>query len=386
MNKISILILITFILFSCTEKGNSIENTNNNNTFIASNETISSGGVAFKILAYTPKVSITSQGTSKAITGDMNNDGKLDIITLVNDDDDVVIHKQDNSGNFSSIRVISGNPSKYSIAVTDIDKDNKLDIVVGNGSKGKWYKNNGNDNFTPFDLPFSGNCFGIAAADMNGDNIVDIIATQNSEIFLCKNNGNQNFEKVIIDNDLDGACKVELTDINKDGKMDIILTSDVKDFVRWYKNNGNETFNKIDVTFAYGAFDVATADMDNDGKTDILVASLNDNTIRYCKNNGDNTFTIHKIFNNAIQATGVSAADINNDGKIDIISSSSADNSIRWYKNNGDNTFAPNIISNNALNACDVHTVDIDNDGDIDILAVSRGNGSISLFENKIFP
>ena len=83
-------------------------------------------------------------------------------------------------------------------------------------------------------------------------------------------------------------------DVDGDGDMDVLSTSDGDDTIAWYENDGaaNPTWTAVDITTsADGASSVFAADMDGDGDMDILSASVNDNTIAWYENDGSESFT-----------------------------------------------------------------------------------------------
>ena len=116
---------------------------------------------------------------------------------------------------------------------------------------------------------------------------------------------------------------------------------------------------------------VYAMDMDNDGDLDIVATSENDNKVSWFENDGaaDPSFTFRNITASAIKAWKSFPIDLDQDGDVDIITASHGDNKVRWFSNNGnaDPSFtAADLIV--GADARGVHAGDVDGDGDIDFV------------------
>ena len=125
-----------------------------------------------------------------------------------------------------------------------------------------------------------------------------------------------------------------------DGDMDIVSASSYDDTIAWYENNGasDPSWTAADIaTSAELATSVYVADIDGDGDMDIISSSQSDNTIAWYENNGasDPSFTAADIATDKDGAMSVFAADMDGDGDMDIVSASANDDTIAWYENTG---------------------------------------------------
>ena len=87
----------------------------------------------------------------------------------------------------------------------------------------------------------------------------------------------------------DKAYDVTFADIDNDGDLDIISASYEDDKIAWYENNGaaDPSFSATTIsTCADGATSVFVADIDNDGDLDIISSSNRDDKIAWYENNG----------------------------------------------------------------------------------------------------
>ncbi len=186
-----------------------------------------------------------------------------------------------------------------------------------------------------------------------------------------------------------GATSVYATDIDGDGDMDVLSSSQDDDKIAWYENtNGQGSFGtqQIITTNADKAVSVYATDIDGDGDMDVLSASQNDNKIAWYENtDGQGSFGSQQIITtNAEGAYWVYATDIDGDGDMDVLSASYNGNKIAWHENtDGQGSFgSQQIITTNVDKAISVYATDIDGDGDMDVLSASFEDNKIAWYEN----
>jgi len=128
-------------------------------------------------------------------------------------------------------------------------------------------------------------------------------------------------------------------DVDKDGDVDILVTSTLDNMVLWWENQddaGSWQSHPVAANIS-GAFGAVCADVDNDGDNDILATAINDNDVIWWEN-ADSIGTIwveHVIDDNLGGAKGIADVDINQDGQIDIAVAAKSADVVVWYQNNG---------------------------------------------------
>jgi len=178
------------------------------------------------------------------------------------------------------------------------------------------------------------------------------------------------------------AYSVIAIDVDNDGDIDALSSSECDDKIAWYENTGGVNFTEhIISTNADSAKGIFAIDFDIDGDIDVLSASQIDNKLAWYENDGSQNFTEHVISSNAMNAFSVFAIDVDNDGDIDVVSSTSSDYKLAWYENDGSQNFTEHIISNNSYDGHDIFVIDIDSDGDGDIIS-SPLNQKLAWYEN----
>lgn len=241
------------------------------------------------------------------------------------------------------------------------------------------------------------NVSGLFIADINKDNQNDIISTSfDNDVAWWENKDNAaSWTKHIIDNTFNGALYVYVSDINNDSFADVIVTGANTDCnsVVWYKNNGTdfETWDRIIISDSLAnGHGIYAGDIDNDGDVDVIATSQGDGKISWFENiagNGDGSeWAEHIAIDNFPSSQAVCVADINNDGNLDIIGASSEDNLIKCLINSGEETiqWTEILIDDEMLLPHWIDTIDMDNDGDVDIYAAGYFSHEISWYENDL--
>lgn len=183
---------------------------------------------------------------------------------------------------------------------------------------------------------------------------------------------------------------VTAIDVNADGKADIIVANSGADNVGVLPNNGDGTFGaQVSYTVGTGAApaSVASSDVNADGKADIIVANSGVNNVGVLLNNGDGTFAAQTTYSTGSGSTPifVTTADVDGDNEMDIIVANSDGDNVGVLLNNGDGTFAAQTIYSTGTDSAPVSVAvnDADADGDDDIVVANQGGNSVGLFLNQ---
>jgi len=140
-----------------------------------------------------------------------------------------------------------------------------------------------------------------------------------------------------LNTDLDGARRVSIADLDRDGDLDLLCAAANADRIVWWENRLNDTatFDEHDIDTAFtGARDVQVADLDQDGDLDILGASAGNNELAWWENEGL-TWEKHSLTTLFGVATEIRAVDIDQDGDLDIAAVATGSNRLSWWENRG---------------------------------------------------
>jgi hypothetical protein len=144
-----------------------------------------------------------------------------------------------------------------------------------------WYKNEGNGlSWTKYTIDNNLNAaFGLNIGDIDGDGTIDLVVTTGGTYYngsgvVWYENNHPIWTKHVIDANLPGATWPEVTDVDGDGTMDVIVGGFVADEVVWYENN-HPTWTKhvIDANLD-GPRVFAVSDVDGDKINDLIVPAV----------------------------------------------------------------------------------------------------------------
>ena len=224
----------------------------------------------------------TTDGFSynSVVTGDFNNDGKPDYIFAGGAaDTDVTLYLGNGDGTFQAPKTI-GSITNYDIidmAVADLNKDGKLDLVVAETSSDERTGNfevfygNGDGTFAaPVNYVTENGPLGIGVGDLNGDGYPDIaVGDFDGLVEIWNNQSGTSFalaKTVPIHQNL-AAVKARVGQMNGSGPGDIVAQENGIVYILWNDGSENFTVDQVDNTTVN---DFNIADVNQDGIPDIV--------------------------------------------------------------------------------------------------------------------
>lgn len=387
-------------------------------------------------------------GNTVAI-GDVNGDGFPDLVVAEAYDTSfasgyVGVLYGNGNGTFEQEAIYaSGGLGTYSLALADIDGDGKLDVVAANsclssqnctvGSVSVLLGKNGLQETEVYAVGGNGT-YSVALSDVNGDGKLDIAVANHCQssaicttgsVSVLLGNGDGSFQPAA-SYDVNGyeSDWVAVNDVNGDGKPDLLVANDCLSLngdcttggVDVLLGNGDGTFQSA-VSYSSGGFEagsIAVYDVNGDSKPDVLVANFNDDNafcddgstgripaFGTCTNegsvavllgNGDGTFQTDTNYQTAAAgAYSVAAGDFNGDGIPDLaISNQTSPNqsngSVAVFLGTGNGAYGqPVIYSSAGLTTSGVATGDFNGDHILDLVLVDQcsdskcSGGSVSI-------
>jgi len=338
---------------------------------------------------------------------DIDGDGDPDVLVTTRDGHQVLLYENSGTGDAPSFtrRVLDDALSGAVFVTTgDIDGDGKLDILAAgeNNNQIVWYRNLGGRP-AAFERRFIRNgpvpdprldyAKTIAVGDIDGDGDLDIVFGSEDENLVgwYENQGRgAAFVEHVLTTAANHVKLVKVVDIDRDGDLDILAVSSDDNTVAIFENNGGrppQFTRKVLTDKAPGARGVHAADFDRDGDIDIVVASRLDNRIVLHVNTSIHRSALlegEQVVNTYRQTRSVAAADIDGDGRLDILST--ANEIVAWHRNLGGSppSFESIVIDTSFTGGRWVTSGDIDGDGDMDIVAADRGTNRIVWYENQL--
>ena len=377
------------------------------------------------------------------LSGDFNNDNKIDVIVSNYDSSKYTILLNNGSGGFTLGEEMAGVFKPYSISFTDIDNDRDLDMIVSTNEENKirilrgtgqgifswvlptidanapiatcpgdfdgdgdndfvalcntgnaiFYKNDGAGVFTPSGSTTINVPAGIRniVGDIDNDGDLDIIGGTGDYwgVFkILKNDGSGNFS--FVGGPYLGPHPDELAGGDFDGDYDL-------DFIKcdWYQNGVGiglnnslgvfDNFLNLGGTGTYPRNPVVN-DFDADGDLDAAFRTMGSwpsliPVITILKNDGSLNFTQDNTYP-ITGANGVTAADFDNNGSVDLVGISNTTNQVKFLKNCVDSLVAYYPFSNDTKDFSGNINDGINHNG---VFSKDRyGNDNTSMFFNAV--
>ena len=228
------------------------------------------------------------------ITGDLNNDGKTDIVTGGNTMLSKFLNTSTGANNFSfnkaSFIIPSSDNSSYGYSLADFNGDGFNDIVatVPGEAKVRVLLNDGAGGFnstvyTDYNITGTSmsNIRGVATGDFNDDGYPDIVAASYNGnaigVLINSADGLGLFNPVVLYS-VTTPQWLEVGDLNIDGYLDIAVVTNNN--ISLFSGNGDGTFASTPYVYALTlARRLAIADMNNDGRNDIAAINSNSFTV-----------------------------------------------------------------------------------------------------------
>ena len=305
----------------------------------------------------------------------------------------------------------SGGSAPKSVAVADVNRDGKPDLLVANQC-GSDSSCNGNGSVTvllgnadgTFQAAVAYDSAGhtttsVAVGDVNGDGKPDVILTNACKtqsdcdigvVSVLLGNGDGTFQTAVTyESGGKSAVSVAVGDVNGDGKLDLLVANYCLSSVSCSSGSVGVLLGNGDGTFqsphSYGSGDADTssvtpADVNLDTKPDLIAANAGSlSGVAVLLGNGDGTFQTARTYGPTSSARSIAVGDVNQDGKLDLLvanecSPGSCDHGlVGVLLGNGDGTFqAAQTYDSSAYSPWAVSVGDVDGDGKLDVLVTNE--------------
>lgn len=382
----------------------------------------------------------TSTKPMDVAVGDLDQDGKIDIVSAnITGDNISVLRNQSSIGVINPASFASaihfnvetgGDP--YGIAVGDLDGDGKPEIVTANRATDSISiflnaSTPGNINASSFSTRINfwapNLCRDVVIADLDGDGLNDIAAVGQTNFSVWRNTstiGNISFaSRYDKTHNVNRGYAIDAEDIDGDGKRDIAVAGNYGSSSGRFCTSLNQsvpggiafqnvgTWRKYQTW--YDSHDLVLGDLNGDNKVDVLSCAENSQASSSALYITTNTSSVGAIdmtgfLNSPIipggtqyGGQGVGLADIDGDGNLDLleIRPDFGTNELRVrrniYQNIGDTLQASDFESHvefaggsggGYLNYSRMSVADFDGDGKVDVVITDNTSNDVSVFKN----
>ena len=281
-------------------------------------------------LEHEPIPSISYPGAQAGfVTGvdtvDYDRDGKLDLITANLATNNFTVIFGDGTGVFGLPYNFDGNIAPRAMEKADLNTDGIPDLVVAgsvsNGVGVGIMLGRPQGGFNPVGTAHGvGQQPTVKVADVTNDGKLDIICTAI----------NLDRITVLVGDGLGGVSATNIiplsvhpvsttpSDLNGDGRQDLVLVADDPGRILIFLNDGNGLSLVNSFLVPIGPRIATVSDFNGDGKLDIALAALIPKVVRFYAGNGLGSFVLVGSFGSGGDPRGAVAADFNQDGRPDL--------------------------------------------------------------------
>ena len=328
--------------------------------------------------------------------GDMNGDGKLDVVTADTGSKVVSVLLGNGRGAFTSQVNSPGTSKPLALTSADVNGDGKLDLIV-RGTDLTVMLGRGDGTFTEGttypveDSGFSSfaSSQSVVVADLDRDGKFDIVSTGNGKLDLLLGHGDGTF--AVAAGSRGGITSPHLiaADTNHDGNADVILSNGGSTSISVLPGNGDGTFaTRVDYDIGSTPSSIVASDLNNDGNTDV-VALNSAGAVSVLLGNSAGALGGRVDYPTG-PAISVVIADVNNDGKRDIVVAIATVplndgeggqilGSVAVLMGNGDGTFAAKVNYLTNITPASVAAADLNGDGNVDLVVANADNAKATV-------
>src|SRR6516164_6716318 len=302
----------------------------------------------------------TGISPSSVAIGDLNGDGRLDLVTANIGGDPlgtptpagtVSVLQGNGGGTFSAATPYpTGSVIRSSVAIGDLNGDGRLDLAVTNygspsslvpaGTVSVFLGAGGGTLAAATQYPTGTGLPGaqsVAIGDLNGDGRLDLaVANSSSSISVLLGQAGGGFLTLSPRalSPVNNFSSVALADLNGDAKLDLAVTNygsspDDPGTVLVLLGNGNGTFGSPTVyPTGTNSSSVAIGDLNGDGRLDLAVANADSNTVSVLLGNVGGGFQQQTQYPTGLGPSSVAIRDLNGDGKLDLAVANADSNNV----------------------------------------------------------
>ena len=270
---------------------------------------------------------------------DINGDGKPDLVSANLNANTLTVLTNDGHGGLALRQTLGTGVRPISVAAADVNGDGKADLICVNQSDNTLtvFINNGSDALVfSATLNVGNKPIFVLPVDVNADGKIDLVSadTYDNALTVLTNDGTGNFRFSATLSFGTWPYSIASADFNGDGKVDLVAANHgvvgMEDrTLTVLTNDGSGGFvTSTILTVGRGPFYVIATDVNRDGKPDLISADFVYNTLTVLTNDGTGGFVTNATINVGKQPRCVLAADLSGDGRLDLLSVNGYDSTL----------------------------------------------------------
>ncbi|SEU30768.1 Ig-like domain (group 1) [Stigmatella erecta] len=337
-----------------------------------------------------PAVRTVGGAPGALAAGDFNQDDRLDL-AFGDPAGDVQVMLGTGSGTFGAAAPLGVGPGTVALAVAELNRDGRPDLVAARGAQGRVSVALGNADGT-FSVPpavnTGGTPSGVAVEDLDGNGHPDVVvAGVGSTVLVLKGQNDGSLSATPLSVPAGGpSAAVVVVDADLSGRPDVVASLGGAGLSVLLNTRADRCEGSIDAALQLVASSKpsasATPDLDGDGRLDLVVTSEGTSSVDIARGLGNGTFTAFTavpLGTGAVNPQGVASGDFNADGRMDLVTANTSSGSVALLLANGSGGYDISTLSSGSSTRA-VATADFDLDGHLDVAAVNTGANNVRVF------
>ena len=290
-------------------------------------------------------------------------------------------------GTFDKKSAPLGGGGLWQMAIVDVNKDGKPDLMAANGGANVVSLLLGKGDLT-YELERSYTAgarpTGLYVADFDRDGSLDFAATgQNSNnLHIYLGRGDGVFTAKQMQPTGSSPLWIDGGDLNRDGIPDLVVANGAESSLSVFTGKGDGSFNAgVIVPTISTPVQHSVADLNGDGRLDVAAISGVQPVVGVLIGRGDGTFAPSATVQlGSSSGRGLQAADVNGDGVLDLVAACSDTGAVRVLVGRGDGTFqAEKVFATAGRALFAVGVGDWNRDTLADLVMTDGGNNDVSI-------
>ncbi len=335
----------------------------------------------------------TFSGVRQVAVGDVNGDGRPDLVVTA-DTADEVAWLENTGSSWVAHTIASSIDGAWGVAVGDINSDGTLDVVVGarDANSVGWWSNDAGDGSSWTVEVIAATATGVLdveVGDIDGDGDLDVAgAVPGADDIRWWQQTPSGWTGRVLAGNAVGVNEIELGDADSDGYLDVFAAVPGFDMISWWVNprpGVGVPWSRTDLGTEQDVAALEVVDFDRDGDVDVIAGDRLDNTLAWWANDGTGaagTWT-RTAFGPAFGPTSAHAVDLDLDGDLDVlVTGDLAGGAVGWYEND---TQTPQYVWREIATGGApgfATAADLDADGDPDVISTDTTAGTIDVTTN----
>jgi hypothetical protein len=352
----------------------------------------------------------TGINPSSVAIGDLNGDGRLDLVTAnIGGDPNasslpagtISVLLGSGGGTFSAATPYpTGSVIPLSVAIGDLNGDGRLDLAVANFGDPlsgvgtiSVFLGNGNGTFsaatqypTGTGLPGAQS---VAIGDLNGDGRLDLaVADASNKLPLLLGTVGGGFltqTPPLSFSGINNPGSIAIGDLDGNGRLDLALTNfgappgPPGTTVTVLYGNVGGGFNRVNLTTGTSPSSVAIDDLNGDGHLDLAVANAGSNTVSVLLNDGNGNLSAATPYPTGANPGSVAIGDLNGDGRADLAIANHDSNTVSVLLGNVGGGFQQQTQYPTGLGPSSVAIGDLNGDGRLDLAVAAADSNNVTV-------